>query len=79
MAKNEDKTAYIKTVRADGAVRYIAKVFNQPPAPITKAQYNHIVKALRDQDWRNNDEDEQSVINQIINRSLTVAVESDEE
>ena len=75
MADN-DKTAYIRSEREENSVKYIAKVFNQPPAQITKAQYNQIVKALREQDWRNNDEDEQSVISRIISRSLIV--ESDE-
>ena len=75
MADN-DKTAYIRSEREENSVKYIAKVFNQPPAQITKAQYNQIVKALREQDWRNNDEDEQSVISRIISRSLTV--EADE-
>jgi len=76
---DKDKTAYIRSEREENSVKYIAKVFNQPPAQITKAQYNHIVKALREQDWRNNDEDEQSVISRIISRSLTVEpVESDE-
>lgn len=76
MADDNDKTAYIRTEREENSVKYIAKVFNQPPRQITKSQYNAIVKALREQDWRNNDEDEQSVVSRIISRSLTV--ESDE-
>ena len=76
MANDKDKTAYIRTEREENSVKYIAKVFNQPPCQITKSQYNAIVKALREQDWRNNEEDEQSVISRIISRSLTV--ESDE-
>ena len=71
MANDKDKTAYIRTEREENSVKYIAKVFNQPPVQITKAQYNAIVKALREQDWRNNEEDEQSVISRIISRSLT--------
>ena len=69
--KKTDKTAYIRSQREEGAVKYIAKVFNKPPAQITKAQYNQIVKALREQDWRNNDEDETTVISGIISRCLT--------
>jgi hypothetical protein len=78
MADN-DKTAFIRSVREENSVKYIAKVFNQPPAQITKAQYNQIVKALREQDWRNNDEDEQSVISRIISRSLTVEPDESDE
>ncbi len=70
MADDSNKTAYIRTEREENTVKYIAKVFNRPPAQITKAQYNAIVKALREQDWRNNDEDEASVISKIISRNL---------
>ena len=70
MAEDTDKTAFIRSEREENSVKYIAKVFNQPPCQITKSQYNAIVKALREQDWRNNDEDEQSIISKIITRSL---------
>lgn len=70
MADANDKTAYIKTERADGAVRYIAKVFHEPPCQITKAQYNQIVKSLKAQDWRVNEEDETLVISRIIANAL---------
>ena len=69
-AMANDKTAYIKTERDENSVKYIAKVFGKPPRQITKSQYNAIVKALREQDWRQNDEDEQSVISRIISRNL---------
>jgi hypothetical protein len=72
MADDNDKTAYIRSEREENSVKYIAKVFNQPPCQITKSQYNAIVKALREQDWRNTDEDETSVISKIISRILTV-------
>ncbi len=72
MADFNDKTAYIRSEREENSVKYIAKVFNQPPCQITKSQYNAIVKALREQDWRNTDEDETSVISKIISRILTV-------
>ena len=73
MADDNKKKAYIGIEREENNVKYIAKVFNEVPRQITKSQYNAIVKALRDQDWRNTDEDETTVINQIITRSLTVA------
>lgn len=76
MADDSKKKAYIGMEREDQTVKYIAKILNEPPRPITKSQYNAIVKALRDQDWRNNDEDETTVISQIISRNLTS--ESDE-
>jgi len=72
MADDNDKTAYIRSEREENSVKYIAKVFNKPPCQITKSQYNAIVKALREQDWRNTDEDETSVISKIISRILTV-------
>ena len=71
MAEDTDKTAFIRSEREENSVKYIAKVFNQPPCQISKSQYNAIVKALREQDWRNNEEDEQSVISKIISRNLT--------
>ena len=70
MAEDTDKTAFIRSEREENTVKYIAKVFNQPPCQISKSQYNAIVKALREQDWRSNEEDEQSVISRIIARSL---------
>jgi hypothetical protein len=70
MADKNDKTAYIRSQREENTVKYIAKVINQPPCQITKSQYNAIVKALREQDWRNNNEDETAVISRIISRSL---------
>ncbi len=73
MADDSDKTAYIRTEREENSLKYIAKVFNQPPCQITKAQYNAIVKALRAQDWANNVEDEASVISKIISRNLQTA------
>lgn len=81
MARDDSKTAYIKTERVEKSIRYIAKVFDREPCVITKAQYNQIVKALRLQDWRNTDEDETVVINQIINRSLepTESAEDDDD
>jgi len=71
MADNSNKKAYIGIEREENSLKYIAKVFDKPPCQITKAQYNAIVKALREQDWRNNEEDEASVISKIISRSLT--------
>ena len=70
MADDSDKTAYIRTEREEKSLKYIAKVFNQPPCQITKAQYNAIVKALREQDWRNSVEDEEIVISRIISSNL---------
>ncbi len=59
--------------REENSVKYIAKVINEPPCQITKAQYNAIVKALRAQDWANSVEDEETVISQIISRNLQTA------
>ncbi len=70
MAKDSSKTAYISTERDENSVKYIAKVFNKPPFEINKAQYNAIVKSLREQDWANNIEDEASVISKIISSNL---------
>ena len=69
MAKKPEKTAYITTEREDNSVKYIAKVFNKPPCQITKSQYNAIVKALREQDWRNV-EDEAAAISEIISKNI---------
>jgi hypothetical protein len=70
MADNSNKKAYIGIEREENSLKYIAKVFNEPPCQITKAQYNAIVKALREQDWANNVEDEESIISKIISRNL---------
>lgn len=73
MADDHSKTAYIRSEREENSVKYIAKVFNQPPRPITKAQYNAIVKALRAYNWALSTEDETSVISQIIGSNLAAA------
>lgn len=70
MARDTSKTAFIKTERGEDSLKYLAKLIDQEPRQITKAQYNQIVKALREQDWRMNEEDENIVINRIITRSL---------
>jgi len=70
MADDNKNTAYIRTEREENSVKYIAKVFNEQPREITKAQYNAIVKSLRETDWTNNEEDETSVINTIISNHL---------
>ncbi|HEY8563818.1 MAG TPA: hypothetical protein VIL74_25790 [Pyrinomonadaceae bacterium] len=70
MKTDNDKKAYITMERAEKSVKYIAKTFNEPPREITKQQYNSIVKALGAQDWRNNEEDESSVINAVITSLL---------
>ena len=71
MADNSNKTAYIGIERDENSVKYIAKVFNEPPCEITKAQYNAIVKSLGVQDWANSVEDEASIISKIISSNLT--------
>ncbi len=70
MADNRNKKAYIGIERDENSVKYIAKVFNKPPCQITRAQYNAIVKALREQDWANSVEDEESIISKIISSNL---------
>lgn len=70
MAEDKNRTAYIGIERGEKSVKYIAKVFNKLPREITKQQYNSIVKALGAQDWRNNDEDESSIINSVIISNL---------
>lgn len=70
MADNTSNTAYIGMEREENSLKYIAKVFNEPTRQITKAQYNAIVKALREKDWTNNVEDEASIINKIISDNL---------
>jgi hypothetical protein len=70
MEEGKDRKAYIGIERAEKSVKYIAKVFNEPPREITKQQYNAIVKALGAQDWKNTEEDETSIINTVINSQL---------
>ncbi len=70
MADNKNKKTYISMERGKDSLKYIAKLFDEPPREITKQQYNAIVKALGEQDWRNNVEDESVVINAIINSVL---------
>lgn len=70
MADDNDNTAYIRSVREENSFKYIAKVFNEPPRQITKAQYNAIVKSLSKVDWAINDETEASVISKIIALNL---------
>ncbi len=53
-------------------MKYIAKVFNEESRQITKAQYNAIVKSLREANWANSTEDEISVISQSISDILEV-------
>ena len=70
MANDKNRTAYIDIEREENSLKYFAKVFNEPPREITKHQYNAIVKALNEQDWRNIEEDEPTIINRIINSQL---------
>ena len=70
MSDDNDNTAYIRFEREENSLKYIAKVFNEEPRQITKAQYNSIVKALSNMDWARNDEDEASVISKIISDNL---------
>ncbi|MCU1291091.1 MAG: hypothetical protein JWN60_3320 [Acidobacteria bacterium] len=70
MADDNDNTAYIRFEREERSLKYIAKVFNEPPREITKAQYNSIVKSLSKVEWANNDEDESSIISRIISTNL---------
>ena len=66
MAVDKDKKAYITMERGEKSVKYIAKTFGVAPFEITRQQYNAIVKALGAQDWRHTEEDETTVINNII-------------
>ena len=68
----DDHIAYIRFEREEKSLKYIAKVFNEPPREITKAQYNAIVKALSNMDWERNDVDEASVISKIISSNLEI-------
>jgi hypothetical protein len=71
MADDKNKTAYIGIERGEKSLKYIAKVFNEPPREITRQQYNAIVKALSAQDWKNNAaQDESSIISAIISNQL---------
>lgn len=70
MADANSKTAYIGIEREEKSLKYIAKVFNEPPRQISRAQYNAIVKLLREQDWANTVEDETSVISKIISNTI---------
>ena len=70
MADKNRKKAYIGMERDENSLKYIAKVINEPPCQITKAQYNAIVKALKAQDWANSVEDEETVISKIISSNL---------
>ncbi len=76
MADDNNKRAYIGIEREENSLKYIAKVFNEQPCQISKAQYNAIVKALREQDWANSAEDEATIISRIISSNLN-ANESD--
>lgn len=70
MTDDNDNTAYIRFEREEKSLKYIAKVFNEPPREITKAQYNAIVKSLGSVNWANIDEDEVSLISRIISAQL---------
>jgi hypothetical protein len=70
MTADKDNTAYIRSERRENAVKYIAKVFNQPPFEITKAQYNAIVKSLSKVQWATNEENEASIISKVISSHL---------
>ena len=71
MANDKHKTAYIGIERGEKSLKYIAKVFNEPSRELTRQQYNAIVKTLGKQDWRNNEnQDESSIISTIISSHL---------
>ena len=70
MADENDNTAYIRFEREENNLKYIAKIFNEPPRQITKAQYNAIVKALGNVNWAVNEEEEASVISRVISANL---------
>ncbi len=72
MADDNDNTAYIRFEREEKSLKYIAKIFNEPPREITKAQYNAIVKSLGKVEWANSDEDEASIISRIISTNLEI-------
>jgi hypothetical protein len=73
MANEKDRKAYISMERVEKSVKYIAKMFDEPPREITRQQYNAIVKTLGAQDWRHTEEDELTVINNIISNQLKSA------
>lgn len=73
MTVDNDRKAYLGMERGEKSVKYIAKVFGKPPCEITRQQYNAIVKALSAQDWRHTEEDETTVINNIICKQLKPA------
>ena len=75
MAEEKDKKAYIGMERGEKSVKYIAKVFGEPPFEITRQQYNAIVKALGAQDWRNATEDESTIVNTIITNQIKAGEE----
>jgi hypothetical protein len=71
MADDKSKTAYIGIERAENSLKYIAKIFDEPPREITRQQYNAIVKALSAQDWKSSKpEEESSIISTIISNQL---------
>lgn len=71
MVDDKNRTAYIGIERGEKSLKYIAKIFDEPPREITRQQYNAIVKALSAQDWGNNEaEDESSVISAIISNQI---------
>jgi hypothetical protein len=71
MADDKNKTAYIGIERGEKSLKYIAKVFDEPPREITRQQYNAIVKALSAQDWKSGEAaDELSLISNIISSQI---------
>jgi hypothetical protein len=71
MAEDKNKTAYIGIERGEKSLKYIAKIFDEPPREITRQQYNAIVKALSAQDWKSGAAaDELSVISAIISSHI---------
>jgi hypothetical protein len=71
MADDKNKTAYIGIERGEKSLKYIAKVFDEPPREITKQQYNAIVKALKAQDWKSGEAaNEAELISSIISSRI---------
>jgi len=66
MADDKNRKAYIGIERGENSLKYMAKIFDEPPREITKQQYKAIVKTLGAQDWKNTVEDESTIINNII-------------
>jgi hypothetical protein len=58
----DDNIAYIRFEREEKIFEIHGKGFNEEPRQTTKAQYNAIVKLLREANWANSTEDEISVI-----------------